>query len=47
MLAEKLPDKPKLRGEAFNFSNETPVTVVELVEKIVALMGRVLEPSVK
>ena len=47
MLAEKLPDKPKLRGEAFNFSNETPVTVVELVEKIVALMGLRLQPEVR
>ena len=47
MLAEKLSDKPKLRGEAFNFSNETPVTVLELVEKIVALMGLHLKPEVQ
>ena len=47
MLAEKLSDKPKLRGEAFNFSNETPVTVLELVEKIVALMGLHLKPEVR
>ena len=47
MLAEKLSDKPKLGGEAFNFSNETPVTVLELVEKIVALMGLHLIPEVR
>jgi len=47
MLAEKLSDKPRLRGEAFNFSNETPVTVMELVEKIVALMGLHLIPEVR
>jgi CDP-glucose 4,6-dehydratase len=27
-------------GEAFNFSNENPVTVLQLVERITALMGR-------
>ena len=32
-LAEKL-QKFKLAGEAFNFSNETPMTVIELVKKI-------------
>jgi CDP-glucose 4,6-dehydratase len=47
MLAERLPDKPKLRGEVFNFSNETPITVMELVEKIVALMGLHFIPEVK
>ena len=47
MVAEKLSDKPTLRGEAFNFSNEMPVTVLELVEKIVALMGLRLKPEVR
>jgi CDP-glucose 4,6-dehydratase len=47
MLAEKLPDKPKLHGEAFNFSNETNVTVLELVEKMVTLMGLDLRPEVR
>jgi len=46
-LAEKLSDKPKLRGEAFNFSNETPVAVRELVEKIIGLMGMRLKPDVR
>jgi CDP-glucose 4,6-dehydratase len=47
MLAEKLSEKPKLRGEAFNFSNETPVAVGELVEKIIVLMGMRLKPDVR
>jgi hypothetical protein len=47
MLAEKLSDRPNLRGEAFNFSNESPVTVGELVEKIIALMGMRLKPQVR
>jgi CDP-glucose 4,6-dehydratase len=47
MLAEQLSDKPKLRGEAFNFSNESPVAVRELVEKIIALMGMRLQPEVR
>ena len=47
MLAERLAAKPRIRGEAFNFSNESPVTVMELVEKIVALMGLHLVPEVR
>lgn len=39
LLAEKL-QKLKLEGEAFNFSNETPVTVIELVKKIYRLIGK-------
>ncbi len=38
-LAEKM-DTLKIHGEAFNFSNEIQVTVLELTEKILALMGR-------
>lgn len=47
MLAERLAQKPALRGEAFNFSNETCVTVLELVQKISALMGSDLIPDVR
>lgn len=38
-LAEKL-QKLKLAGEAFNFSNEDPIIVIELVEKIYQIVGR-------
>lgn len=38
-LAEKM-DSLNIHGEAFNFSNEIQVTVLELTEKILELMGR-------
>jgi CDP-glucose 4,6-dehydratase len=38
-LAERLEDDG-VRGEAFNFSNESPVTVLELVSAIQRGMGR-------
>jgi len=45
-LAEAL-DRPDVRGEAFNFGNETPVTVLELVAEIQRLMDCThLEPEV-
>jgi CDP-glucose 4,6-dehydratase len=47
MLAEQLAQKPALHGEAFNFSNETRVTVLELVHKISALLGCDLSPEVR
>lgn len=47
LLAEKLAENPELRGEAFNFSNEAPITVLELVEKIRARMGSTLQPEVR
>jgi CDP-glucose 4,6-dehydratase len=46
-LAEKLAEKPKLRGKAFNFSNESQITVLELVRKITKLMGSRLEPDIR
>ncbi len=47
LLAEKLAANPELRGEAFNFSNELQITVIDLVRKILALMGSSLEPDIK
>ena len=38
-LAEKMDDA-KIHGEAFNFSNELQISVLELTEKILRLMGR-------
>ena len=46
-LAEKLAQDPALKGQAFNFSNETQVTVLELVERILKLMESDLEPEVR
>src|SRR5207248_3036394 len=47
LLAEQLAENPALCGKAFNFSNETQVTVLELVEKILGLMGSDLQPDVR
>ena len=47
LLAEKLAADPSLKGQAFNFSNETQVTVQELVERILKLMDSNLEPEVR
>ena len=47
LLAEKLAQNPELRGEAFNFSNELQVTVLELTHKILAQMGSDLQPDVR
>jgi CDP-glucose 4,6-dehydratase len=46
MLAEKLAADPALKGQAFNFSNEQQLTVVELVDEILRLMGSKLRPKV-
>jgi CDP-glucose 4,6-dehydratase len=47
LLAEHLAKNPQLRTHAFNFSNETQVTVLELVEKILAHMNSELEPEIR
>jgi len=46
-LARALAEKPDLRGEAFNFSNEIQVTVLELVEQLLASLGSDLVPDVR
>ncbi|MDR3567263.1 MAG: GDP-mannose 4,6-dehydratase [Syntrophobacteraceae bacterium] len=47
LLAEKLAADPGLCGSAFNFSNEAQVTVVDLVDKILRLLGSDLTPEVR
>jgi CDP-glucose 4,6-dehydratase len=47
LLAERLAQDPSLRGQAFNFSNETPVTVLDLVDRILRMMGSRLTPEVR
>lgn len=47
MLAERLAASPQLAGEAFNFSNEVQVTVLDLVARILRLMDADLEPDVR
>jgi CDP-glucose 4,6-dehydratase len=47
LLAERMAERPDLGGEAFNFSNETQVTVREVAERVLALMGSELELDVR
>jgi CDP-glucose 4,6-dehydratase len=47
VLAEALAREPELRGQAFNFSNEMQLTVLELVARLLALMDSKLEPEVR
>jgi CDP-glucose 4,6-dehydratase len=48
LLAEQIAARPELAGQAFNFSNETQVTVLELVDRILRLMKRTdLAPLVR
>ena len=47
LLAEKLATNPALKGRAFNFSNETEVTVLALVERILKHMDSNLEPDIR
>ena len=47
LLAERMAQCPELRGQAFNFSNEVQVTALELVKRILSLMGSDLEPDIR
>ena len=44
-LAEKM-ENMNIHGEAFNFSNEDPMTVIQLVNRILKLMGSDLNPKI-
>ena len=46
LLAEQLASNRSLKGESFNFSNEIQVTVLEIVEKILHLIGSDLKPEI-
>ena len=47
LLAEVLEKKPELRGEAFNFSNENPMSVLEIATRILTLMESDLKLDVR
>ena len=47
LLAERLSENPDLGGKAFNFSNETQATVLDLASQILALMGSPLQLDVR
>lgn len=40
LLAEQMSSRPELIGEAFNFSLEVQITVLDLVNRVLELMGR-------
>ena len=46
-LAERMAAQPEVVGQAFNFSNEIQVTVLQLVARILGLMSSTLEPEVR
>jgi CDP-glucose 4,6-dehydratase len=45
-LAEQLSKRKELRGEAFNFSTELPMSVLDVVDKILRAMKSQLEPEI-
>lgn len=46
-LAEALSENPALAGEAFNFSTESPLSVLQLVAMLQAATGTELEPDIR
>jgi len=46
-LAEAMAQDPSVIGEAFNFSTETPLTVLELVAALQTAAGTDLEPDIQ
>ncbi len=47
LSAEKLAGERELAGEAFNFSNEQPVSVLDITRLILQLMDSDLEPDIR
>jgi CDP-glucose 4,6-dehydratase len=46
-LAEALAERPELAGEPFNFSTESPLSVLQLVGAIQKAAGTALEPDIQ
>lgn len=47
LLAQAIAERPEIRGQAFNFSNETQTTVIDLVASILRIMGSQLSPEIR
>jgi len=47
LLGERLAADPTLAGEAFNFSYERPMTVIEIAQLVLRLMRSTLEPDIR
>jgi CDP-glucose 4,6-dehydratase len=47
LLAERLASEAELVGEAFNFSSEEPLQVLDVVDRILRVMGSELVPEIR
>jgi len=47
LLAQALRERPELSGQAFNFSDELQITVLDLTRRILASMNSDVEPDVR
>jgi len=47
LLAERLAENRALTGEAFNFSNEVQISVLDLVRRLQCLMGSSVDPDIR
>jgi CDP-glucose 4,6-dehydratase len=47
ILAEEMAGRPELNGQAFNFSNEIQITVLDLVNRLLKMMHSDLQPDVR
>ncbi|HMK33603.1 MAG TPA: GDP-mannose 4,6-dehydratase, partial [Desulfomonilaceae bacterium] len=47
LLTEQMAEKPVLYGESFNFSNGIRLSVLEMVTKLLELMGSSLQPDIR
>lgn len=46
LTAEQMAEQPHLRGQAFNFSNEVRLTVLELVQRVQQIMQSDIAPQI-
>jgi CDP-glucose 4,6-dehydratase len=46
VLAEHLAKRPELRGQGWNFSTETPLSVVDIVQRLLRGLDSKLEPEI-
>lgn len=47
LAAEQMQDRPEIYGEAFNFSNENPLSVLNVVQHVLSLMSSSLQPIIQ
>ena len=47
LLGEEVHRRPELHGQAFNFSNEAEIRVIDMVGRVLRAMKSTLEPDVR